>query len=116
MGPSTRLGRLKFFAAPNITAGLLPAGTSVDVMPGERIWFVSILGDPLLAGSVTYENSVWTILAGTALTLSGSDFPADCENYYVKRKMTFLSTLGPVLLVTGPPDGSGRCMKCHPNG
>lgn len=109
---STRLGRLKFFGAPNVLAGLLPLGTSVDIMPGERVWFLSVLADPLLAGALTIENTVITILAGTALTLSGSDFPADCENYYVKRKVTFLSTLGPIAMIYGPPDGSGRCERC----
>jgi hypothetical protein len=114
MSGSTRLGRLKFFGAPGVTAGLLPLGTSVDLMPGERVWFISILADPLLAGTVVFENTTWTILAGTALTLSGSDFPADCENYYVKRKMQFNSTLGPIAMVYGPPDGSERCSQCRP--
>lgn len=97
--------RMTLFSAPDgIGPGGLPTGTAVNIPQGHRIWFLSVLGDSAVAGSFEYENAIIAIPAGTAFTLTGSDFPSDCENYDGSRRITFYETLGPVVLMTGPID------------
>lgn len=93
---------LKVFARPSIIAGLLPTIEPVILNPGERPYFLSVLGDPLLPGSITIEGTTITVLAGTALTIDGASWPHDCENYNTPRRVEFISTLGPVLFMWGP--------------
>lgn len=87
-----------------VTAGLLPNGFTIEVYPGEKLYFLSVLADSVAAGSITLENATITIPAGTAFTIGAGDLPRNCESYQVKRRIVLNSTLGPCVAIFGPVD------------
>lgn len=87
------------------TAGVLAgASWNIELVPGMRIYLVSVVADAALAGAIELENGLFTIPAGTTFTLGGADMPRDCDAYRQTRVIRFIGTLGAVSTIIGPVD------------